>query len=237
MGLIARLPGAKDQNITMYRSVILFFFVFPCNIIRTNESNTAMHLPKAYNTTDQYLVQQVLKGNQQAFGQIVRQTEGLIAQIVFRMVPASGDRQDLVQDIYLKAFKNLAGFKFNARLSTWLGRIAYNTCLTYLEKKKLVFLPDVNEQQDEPLNIHLQDNHVEKELSAKELTAIVGSAVKMLSPPIYQTLITLYHQEDMSYAEIAEITSLPEGTVKNYLFRARKALREQLLLKYKKEEL
>ena len=193
-----------------------------------------MHLPEAHNVTDQYLVQQVLKGNQQAFGQIVRQTEGLIAQIVFKMIPASGDRQDLVQDIYLKAFKNLAGFKFNARLSTWLGKIAYNTCLHYLEKKKLVFLPD-NEQKEEP--VHVQDNHVEKELSAKELTAIVGSAVKMLSPPIYQTLITLYHQEDMSYAEIAEITSLPEGTVKNYLFRARKALKEQLLLRYKKEEL
>jgi len=196
-----------------------------------------MHLPEGYNTTDQYLVQQVLKGNQQAFGQIVQQTGGLITQIVFRMVPATGDRQDLVQDIYLKAFKNLAGFKFNARLSTWLGRIAYNTCLHYLEKKKLVFLPDVNEQQDEPVNKYLQDNHVEKELSAKELTDILGSAVKMLSPPIYQTLITLYHQEDMSYAEIAEITSLPEGTVKNYLFRARKALKEQLLLRYKKEEL
>lgn len=209
-------------------------FTFPCNFILTNRSNTAMHLPEAHNVTDQYLVQQVLKGNQQAFGQIVRQTEGLIAQIVFRMVPASGDRQDLVQDIYLKAFKNLAGFKFNARLSTWLGRIAYNTCLTYLEKKKLVFLPAI-EQKEEP--VHVQDNHVEKELSAKELTAIVGSAVKMLSPPIYQTLITLYHQEDMSYAEIAEITSLPEGTVKNYLFRARKALKEQLLLRYKKEEL
>ena len=196
-----------------------------------------MHFPEGHNSTDQYLVQQVLKGNQQAFGQIIRQTEGLIAQIVFKMVPASGDRQDLVQDIYLKAFKNLAGFKFNARLSTWLGKIAYNTCLHYLEKKKLVFLPDGNEQKDEPAGKHLQDNHVEKGLSAKELTAILGSAVRMLSPPIYQTLITLYHQEDLSYAEIAEITSLPEGTVKNYLFRARKALKEQLLLRYKKEEL
>jgi RNA polymerase sigma-70 factor (ECF subfamily) len=197
-----------------------------------------MHFSEAHNSTDQYLVQQVLKGNQQAFGQIVRQTEGLITQIVFRMVPAPGDRQDLVQDIYLKAFRNLAGFQFNARLSTWLGKIAYNTCLHYLEKKKLVFLPDENDREDEPVNKQrLQDNDVEKGLSAKELTAILGSAVRMLSPPVYQTLITLYHQEEMSYAEIAAITSLPEGTVKSYLFRARKALKEQLLLRYKKEEL
>jgi RNA polymerase sigma factor (sigma-70 family) len=215
----------------------LFFFAFPATLSQLAGLIPAMHFPEAHNSTDQYLVHQVLKGNQQAFGQIVRQTEGLIAQIVFKMVPASGDRQDLVQDIYLKAFKNLAGFKFNARLSTWLGRIAYNTCLHYLEKKKLVFLPDGDEQKDGPANKHLQDNHVEKRLSAKELTAILGSAVRMLSPPIYQALITLYHQEDLSYAEIAEITSLPEGTVKNYLFRARKALKEQLLLRYKKEEL
>jgi RNA polymerase sigma-70 factor (ECF subfamily) len=197
-----------------------------------------MHFSEEHSFTDKYLVNQVLKGNQQAFGLIVRQTEELTAQIVFKMVPAPGDRQDIVQDIYLKAFRNLAGFKFNAKLSTWLGKIAYNTCLHYLEKKKLVFLPDANEQEDEPVNRQrIQDNDVERELSAKELTAILGSAVKMLSPPIYQTLITLYHQQELSYAEIAEITSLPEGTVKNYLFRARKALKEQLLLKYKKEEL
>lgn len=221
----------------MYGSAILFFFAFPATLLQLAGLILSMHFPEGHNSTDQYLVQQVLKGNQQAFGQIVRQTEGLIAQIVFKMVPAPGDRQDLVQDIYLRAFKNLAGFKFNARLSTWLGKISYNTCLHYLEKKKLVFLPNGNEQKDEPAGKHLQDNYVEKRLSAKELTAILGSAVRMLSPPIYQTLITLYHQEDLSYAEIAEITSLPEGTVKNYLFRARKALKEQLLLKYKKEEL
>ena len=197
-----------------------------------------MQFPKGHSSTDQYLVDEAIKGNQQAFGQIIRQTEGLVAQIVFKMIPRPGDRQDLVQDVYLKAFRNLTGFKFNAKLSTWVGKITYNTCLHYLEKKKLVFLPDVHEQEDEPVNRQrIQDNDVERGLSAKELTAILGSAVKMLSPPIYQTLITLYHQQELSYAEIAEITSLPEGTVKNYLFRARKALKEQLLLKYKKEEL
>ena len=58
----------------------------------------------------------------------------------------------------------------------------------------------------------------------------------MLSP-IYKTLIMLYHNEELSYEEISQITELPEGTVKNYLFRARKALKERLLVKYKKEEL
>lgn len=197
-----------------------------------------MQFPKAHSFTDQYLVDEAIKGNQQALGQIVRQTEGLVAQIVFKMIPAPGDRQDLVQDVYLKAFRNLAGFRFNSKLSTWVAQITYNTCLHYLDKKKLVFLPTVTEQEEEPANRqHQPVNEVEKILSARELTSILDAAVKMLSPPIYQTLVTLYHQEEMSYAEIAEITSLPEGTVKSYLFRARKALKEQLLLRYKKEEL
>ena len=191
-----------------------------------------MHFSKGHNSTDQDLVDQVLTGDQQAFALIIRQTEGLVTQIVFKMIPAPGDRPDIVQDVYLKAFRNLAGFKFHAKLSTWLGKITYNTCLHYLEKKKLLFLPDVNEQEDEPAN-----NDVEKVLSGKELASILGIAIRNLSPPIYQTLITLYHQEELSYAEIGEITSLPEGTVKNYLFRARKALKENLLSSYKKEEL
>jgi RNA polymerase sigma factor (sigma-70 family) len=205
-----------------------------------------MHLPQGHSSTDQYLVDQVRKGDQRAFAQIIRQTEGLVAQIVFKMIPVPGDRQDIVQDVYLKAFSNLPGFRFNAKLSTWLGKITYNTCLHYLEKKKLVFLPGANEQENEPadkldqLNLQQQNfsqNNVEKALSGKELTSILGTAIRTLSPPIYQTLITLYHQEELSYAEIAEITSLPEGTVKNYLFRARKALKENLLSNYKKEEL
>ena len=197
-----------------------------------------MQFSKAHSFTDQYLVEQAVKGNQQAFGQIVRQTEGLVAQIVFKMIPAPGDRQDIAQDVYLKAYRNLAGFKFNAKLSTWVGQITYNTCLHFLEKKKLVFLPTITEQEDEPANRQQQPiNDVEKLLSARELASILDTAVKMLSPPIYQTLVTLYHQEDMSYAEIAEITSLPEGTLNNYLFRARKALKEHLLSRYKKEEL
>ncbi len=56
-------------------------------------------------------------------------------------------------------------------------------------------------------------------------------------PPIYRTLITLYHNEELTYEEIIQITTLPEGTVKNYLFRARKALKDGLLRQYKKDEI
>lgn len=70
----------------------------------------------------------------------------------------------------------------------------------------------------------------------KELSGILQEEIKRL-PVIYQTLVTLFHQESLSYQELTQITGLPEGTVKSHLFRARKMLKENLLLKYKKEAL
>lgn len=185
-----------------------------------------MSHPTIHHYTDQQLVTYILEGNQHAFSIIIQRTEGLVAQMVYKMIPHPGDRKDIAQDVYLKAFKALSTFRFQSKLSTWIGKITYNTCLHYIEKKHLKLLDE------------LPDEHVPEQeiLSAKELSTILHSAVSQLSP-VYRTLITLYHQEELSYAEIGEITSLPAGTVKNYLFRARKALKVQLLSTYKKEEL
>ncbi|NCU05839.1 MAG: sigma-70 family RNA polymerase sigma factor [Chitinophagaceae bacterium] len=171
-------------------------------------------------------------------------TEALVAQIVFKMIPISEDRKDIAQDIYLKSFNNLKSFKFQSKLSTWIAQIAYNTCFSYLEKKKLVLLDNAGTDYDSTDNIleslvSENDNDVnnpQKLLSKKELSGILQSEIDKLSP-VYKTLITLYHNEEMNYAELAEITGLPEGTVKNYLFRARKKLRNNLLLNYKRDTL
>ena len=190
------------------------------------------------NLTDQHLVKQVLDGDTSAFGTIIKKTEGLVAQIVFKMINNSEDRKDIAQDIYLKTFKKLSSFKFQSKLSTWIGQIAYNTCLNYLEKKKLIILPKT-ESEGEALSsetTNTPNNETENLIFQKDLSEILISEIDIL-PPLYKTLITLYHNEELSYEEIAQITELPEGTVKSYLFRARKSLRESLLRKYKKEEL
>lgn len=80
------------------------------------------------------------------------------------------------------------------------------------------------------------ENETEKQLFRKELSEILSIEIEKLQP-IYKLLINLYHNEELSYTEISQITQLPEGTVKNYLFSARKTLKENLLLLYKKEEL
>ena len=149
-----------------------------------------------------------------------------MAQIVYKLIPNPEDRKDVAQDIYLKAFRYLKGFKFQSRLSTWVAQIAYNTCINWRQKKKLVFVDaeggSVNETEGLVVN--------------KQLSGILQMGISQL-PPLYQTLVGLYHQEGLSYQEMAEITSLPEGTVKSYLFRARKMLKETLLSTYKKEAL
>jgi RNA polymerase sigma factor (sigma-70 family) len=193
---------------------------------------------------DQVLVEKVLKGDTNAFRTIIRQTEALVAQVVFKMVYNQEDRKDIVQDVYMKAFHSLAGFRFHSKLSTWIAQIAYNTCISYLDKKNLVLAGSSQEGFD------LEDEYLErmqhrtgtyseepeKQLFRKELSGILKKEIDGL-PPIYKLLITLFHNEEMSYTEIGNITGLPEGTIKSYLFRARKTLRENLLLTHKKEAL
>ena len=197
------------------------------------------------NFADQQLVEKVLRGNTNAFSSIIKSTEKLVAQIVFKMINNPEDRKDIAQDVYLKAFSKLNGFKFQSKLSTWIAQIAYNTCLSYLEKKKLFFPNHINSENefaDDALelmsakSINTFDNEAENLLSKKEISEILKTEIEKL-PPVYKTLITLYHNEEMSYEEMSEITLLPEGTIKSYLFRARKMLKENLLMQYKKEEL
>ena len=194
------------------------------------------------NHSDRQLVRNVLSGDSQSFEQIIKNTEGLVAQIVFKLIADPEDRRDISQDVYLKVYRNLSGFKFQSKLSTWIAQIAYNTCYDYLAKKKLVFHDklyddDVAEKEADTGIWHPAiENGAESLIFQKQQAKILKTEIEKLSP-LYKTLITLFHNEHLSYDEIGVITGLPDGTVKNYLFRARRILKNNLLLKYKKEEL
>jgi RNA polymerase sigma factor (sigma-70 family) len=190
------------------------------------------------NPADKQLIEWVLHGNTRAFGIIIKNTENLVAQVVFKMIPVAEDRKDLAQDIYLRVFHNLAGFKFQSKLSTWIAQIAYNACLSWIEKKKPVLTGTMKEEDLHPgsKESFAFSNEPERRLTQKELGGILQKEIDLL-PAIYQTLITLFHQESMSYDELSQITGLPSGTVKSSLFRARKMLKENLLSKYQKEAL
>lgn len=192
---------------------------------------------------DRSLIEQVLQGDQIAFKKVVKNTERLVAQMTFKMIANKEDRKDLVQEIYLKVFNNLANFKFQSKLSTWIAQITYNTCCKYLAKKKLVLYENIysndNEDALEIISnkmVDISKNELESRLFSKETNRILQIEIEKL-PPLYKMLITLYHNEELSYAEIAEITSLPNGTIKSYLFRARCILKNNIMRTYKDEEL
>ncbi|HEU4860898.1 MAG TPA: RNA polymerase sigma factor, partial [Chitinophagaceae bacterium] len=130
--------------------------------------------------------------------------------------------------------------------STWIAQISYNTCVDYLRKKKLL-LPEATFEESESgtHNDMLDmintakgnfDRSTDTYVIKKNVSEIVKAGIEKL-PVLYKTLVSLYHNEELSYEEIGAITGLPEGTVKSYLFRARKELKNHLLLQYKKEDL
>jgi len=198
------------------------------------------------NTTDRHLVERVLGGDTNAFGIIVKNTENLVAKIVFDTITSDGDRKDIAQDIYLKAYQKLPSFKFQSKLSTWIAQISYNACIDYLRKKKLVLAENIvgesesgtdNDMLDRINNTKGNfDGSADTFVIKKNVAEIVKAGIEKL-PVVYKTLVTLYHNEELSYEEIGTITGLPEGTVKSYLFRARKELKNHLLLQYKKEDI
>lgn len=193
--------------------------------------------------TDKELVEKILAGDRYAFARLVKSTENLVGHLIFKMISIVEDRKDVAQDVYMKVHSNLHKFRFQSKLSTWIGQITYNACLHHLQKKRPVLLANFfdSEKGDEQLeNIGIADqnweNETETKLLEKELALIIDKAVLKL-PAIYQTLIALYHQEKLTLAEVSAITGLPEGTVKSYLFRARKQLKQILLKMEKREEL
>ncbi len=173
--------------------------------------------------SDKLLVEKILNGNTQCFAMVVKNTERLVAQIIRKMVVDEEDQKDLVQDIYLKAYQSISSFRFQSKLSTWIATISYNTALNYLEKKKI----SLCDMDTVPENKVTLSENAEKEIFRKETAQMLNHEINKL-PPLYKTLISLYHIEELSNTEIAEITRLPEGTIKSYLYRARKILRDNI---------
>ena len=132
----------------------------------------------------------MLGGDNTSFSILVKNTEALVAQIVFKMVTNADDRKDLVQDIYFNAYKNLHNFRFQSRLSTWIGSIAYHSCYNYLKKKKLLLLEKSqdDEMETSPLEtkinrfINYSTSETMEYIFKKELRVVLQIGIDQLSP-------------------------------------------------------
>ena len=180
------------------------------------------------------LVERILAGETEAFKTIIEDYGRLVNHIVYRMIQNEADREDICQDVFLKVYKNLASYRSDAKLSTWIGKITTNRCLDFLDKKNLPLADDHFEEavEDSPDMSFTPDILAEQ----SDISDLLKEKINML-PPVYKTILTLYHLDEQNYAEIGSIMNLPEGTVKSYLFRARRMLRENLTAQYNQEEL
>lgn len=163
-------------------------------------------------------------GDERAFPQLVQQYERLVYHVVHRLVSQPADAEDICQEVFLKVHKGLRGFDFAAKLSTWIARIAYRTAIDYLRKYRQQPVVDGLTDLDQ---FYFTQETPEQITAERDVSAYVNQLMTQLPQP-YRTILSLYHLDEFSYAEIEQITGLPAGTVKSYLFRARKLLKEKL---------
>ena len=178
--------------------------------------------------TEESLINRVIRGDLFAFKQLIGQHEKLVTHMIARIIDNDEDVKDISQEVFIKVFKNLAKFNFNAKLSTWIAQIAYRTAINHANKflrQNFVIGDDI---EHELINYETPEHILNAKTESEFLQYHIGKL-----PLAYRTVITLYHLNEFTYREIEEITGMPEGTVKNYLFRARQLLKQRLEKYYK----
>jgi RNA polymerase sigma factor (sigma-70 family) len=185
---------------------------------------------------DNQLVSDVLNGDMQAFKVLINQNQRLVTHMVGRLIKNQEDREELCQDVFIKVHQKLDKFNFNSKLSTWVATIAYRLSINHLQKKRIAIDKDLEELNPKEFQTMVEKITPYDTLQEKDVKSFLLAAVEQL-PVHYKSVLTLFHLEEMGHSEISEIMDMPVGTVKNYLFRARKLLKDSLELKIEKEEL
>ena len=182
--------------------------------------------------SDQALVSAVLNGERQALREFIKRHERLVSHMVARLVDDKSDREEICQDIFMRAYQKLGEFNFQSKLSTWVATIAYRHGVNHLRKQKMKF-SDLPIESDDWVFVDAEN--LETEIEDREMEAIILKNIEHL-PAQYKIVLTLYHLDGMNYDEIGQATGMPEGTVKSYLFRARNLLKERVNKFLGKEE-
>jgi RNA polymerase sigma-70 factor (ECF subfamily) len=180
-------------------------------------------------------IKQVLKGNKNAFEEIVEMYKDKVYQLCYRMLGNKHEAEDAAQETFIRAYMNLNSFNLKMKFSTWLYRIATNLCIDRLRKKKPDYYLDADIAGTEGLTMYSQIPAEtvlpEKEVESMELREQIQEEIEKL-PDKYRAVIILKYIEDLSLNEISEILGMPLGTVKTRIHRGREALRNQLRYVY-----
>jgi RNA polymerase sigma-70 factor, ECF subfamily len=174
---------------------------------------------------ENWLIERARRGDTAAFERLVTRHERYVYNLALRVVGNPEDAQDIAQQSFVRAWQALPQFRGEAHFSTWLYRIVTNLCYTRLPRIRRE-LSALDPDEDA---FSLSDERQEPESVA--LAGGVRRAVQVAFaalPESYRLLVTLRHLQELSYAEIAQVTGMPLGTVKTGIFRARRILREAL---------
>lgn len=187
----------------------------------------AIALEKIKSLTDGELIKTAISGREDSFEELVRRYQRPITNYVYRMLSDYDASLDVTQEVFIKVYNSLARYSSDYKFSTWLYRIAHNAAIDYMRRNSVSRQSIEAENADGTYQLQIESPRPtpEQDRERSEWRTEIESVVKCL-PSVYRELILLRHAQDLSYDEIAEITNLPLGTVKNRLFRAREMMRE-----------
>ncbi|QTE23835.1 RNA polymerase sigma factor [Polaribacter cellanae] len=170
---------------------------------------------------DQLIINKVLKGNTNAFSELIDTYKDLVFSLAIKMTKNREEAEEISQDTFIKAYKNLSKFKGDSKFSTWLYRITYHTCLDALKKNK----KHSNSFEFNEITLHqiqTTDNALQA-LERKERAKIMDKCLLQL-PEDERSILWLFYYKELSLKEIIEVTSLSEANIKVKLHRGRKKL-------------
>src|SRR5579884_3839660 len=176
---------------------------------------------------DTQLVKASQQGDQDAFALLVQRHQRRVFNISLRMLQDYEEASEVTQEAFLAAWQGLSSFRGEARFSTWLYRIAYNCCLKQLELRKREKALQAAIQAEHLLDHTDKDERASMVLEVHDCQNLVREQLSML-PAKYRVVLVLRHLQEMTYEEMAEILTMPIGTIKTHLFRARNLLKERL---------
>jgi len=176
-------------------------------------------------------IKEVLKGDQNAFAEIVELFQDKLFRVCFRMLGNRHEAEDIAQEAFVRAYINIHTFDTKRKFSTWIYRIATNLCIDRIRKKKPDYFLDAEVAGTEGLNMYSQiastEELPEEEVLKMEMQDRVQYEISRL-PDKYRAVIVLKYMEDLPLQEISDILEMPLGTVKTRIHRGREALRKQL---------
>ena len=177
--------------------------------------------------TDVELIADAITGQSDGFEELVRRYQRPITSYVYRMLGDYESALDVTQEVFIKVYNSLSRYSVEYKFSTWLYRIAHNAAVDHMRRNSVTPQSLEAENADGSFQIQLESrgSSPEQDRERSDWRTEIDAVVRCL-PTAYRDLILLRHSRDLSYDEIAEITNLPLGTVKNRLFRAREMMRE-----------